>query len=56
MTLQKSPKSGGMSLQTGTLVSIVPVEGTADFCARFGYKAQRPTGPAMYRWLNRSAE
>ena len=22
--------------------------------ARFGYKAQRPTGPAMYRWLNRS--
>ena len=22
--------------------------------ARCGYKAQRPTGPAMYRWLNRS--
>ena len=37
-----------------TWVGLFPVEGTADFYARFGYKAQRPTGPAMYRWLNRS--
>ena len=34
-------------------VPYIPVEGTADFDARFGDKAQRPTGPAMYRWLNR---
>ena len=38
-----------------TWVGLFPVEGTADFYARFGYKAQRPTGPAMYRWLNRSS-
>ena len=37
-----------------TWVGLFPVEGTADFYARFGYKAQRPSGPAMFRWLNRS--
>ncbi len=37
-----------------TWVGIFPVEGTADFYARFGYKAQLPSGPAMYRWLNSS--
>jgi len=36
-----------------TWVGLFPVEGTAEFYARFGYEAQRPTGPAMYRWLNR---
>jgi ribosomal protein S18 acetylase RimI-like enzyme len=35
-----------------TWVGLFAVEGTADFYARLGYKAQRPTGPAMYRWLN----
>jgi len=39
-----------------TPVNIFAVEGTAEFYARFGYKAQRPTGPAMYRWLNKSDE
>jgi GNAT superfamily N-acetyltransferase len=37
-----------------TWVGVFAVEGTADFYSRFGYKAQRPTGPAMCRWLNRS--
>jgi len=37
-----------------TWVGLFPVEGTAAFYARFGYKAQRPSGPAMFRWLNRS--
>jgi GNAT superfamily N-acetyltransferase len=37
-----------------TWVGVFAVEGTAGFYARFGYKAQQPTGPAMYRWLNRS--
>ena len=37
-----------------TWVGLFPVEGTADFYTRFGYKAQRPSGPAMFRWLNRS--
>ena len=32
-----------------TWVGLFPVEGTADFYARFGYKAQRPSGPAMFR-------
>ena len=36
-----------------TWVGLFAVEGTAEFYAQFGYKAQRPTGPAMYRWLNR---
>lgn len=36
-----------------TWVGVFAVEGSADFYARFGYKAQRPTGPAMFRWLNR---
>src|SRR6266705_3414753 len=31
-----------------TWVGLRPVEGTAEICARFGYKAQRPRGPAMY--------
>lgn len=39
---------------TNTWVGLFPVEGTAAFYARFGYKAQRPSGPAMCRWLNRS--
>ncbi len=37
-----------------TWVGLFAVEGTADFYARFGYKAQRPNGPAMFRWLNRT--
>ena len=37
-----------------TWVGVFAVEGTAEFYARFGYKAQRPSGPAMSRWLNRS--
>jgi GNAT superfamily N-acetyltransferase len=37
-----------------TWVGLFPVEGTAEFYAHFGYKAQRPSGPAMFRWLNRS--
>ena len=37
-----------------TWVGVFAVDGTAEFYARFGYKAQRPTGPAMFRWLNRS--
>ena len=37
-----------------TWVGLFPVEGTADFYARFGYKAQGPSGPAMFRWLNRT--
>ena len=36
-----------------TWVGLFAGEGTAEFYAHFGYKAQRPTGPAMYRWLNR---
>ena len=36
-----------------TWVGLFADEGTAEFYAQFGYKAQRPTGPAMYRWLNR---
>jgi hypothetical protein len=35
-----------------TWVDLFPVEGTAD--ERFGYQAQRPSGPAMFRRLNRS--
>jgi predicted N-acetyltransferase YhbS len=34
-----------------TCVGIFAVEGTPDFYARFGYKAQR--GAAMLRWLNK---
>jgi hypothetical protein len=37
----------------GTWVGRFAVEGTAAFSARFGDEAQRPTGPAPYRWLNR---
>jgi len=37
-----------------TWVGLFPVEGTAEFYARFGYKAQRPSGPAMFQWLNKS--
>ena len=37
-----------------TWVGIFAVEGTAEFYARFGYKAQRPSGPAMSRSLNPS--
>jgi hypothetical protein len=37
-----------------TWVGLFPVEGTAEFYARFGYKAQRPSRPAMFRWLNKS--
>ena len=37
-----------------TWVGVFAVEGTAEFYARFGFKAQQPTGPAMYRWLNRT--
>src|SRR5262249_48149081 len=37
-----------------TWVGLFPVEGTAEFYARFGYKPQRPSGPVMFRWLNRS--
>ena len=36
-----------------TWVGVFAVEGTVEFYARFGYKAQRPSGPAMFRWLNR---
>jgi GNAT superfamily N-acetyltransferase len=37
-----------------TWIGVFAVEGTVAFYARYGYKAQAPTGPAMYRWLNRS--
>lgn len=37
-----------------TWVGVFPMEGTAGFYARFGYKAQGPSGPAMSRWLNRT--
>jgi GNAT superfamily N-acetyltransferase len=36
-----------------TWVGLFAVEGTAELYARFGYKAQGPAGPAMYRGLNR---
>jgi GNAT superfamily N-acetyltransferase len=35
-----------------TWVGLFAVEGTAEFYSRFGYTAQRASGPAMYRWLN----
>jgi len=37
-----------------TWVGVFAVEGTVDFYTRHGYAAQRPSGPAMCRWLNRS--
>ncbi len=37
-----------------TWIGVFAVEGTVEFYARYGYRAQAPTGPAMYRWLNRS--
>ena len=37
-----------------TWVGVFAVDGTAEFYARFGYRAQRATGPAMFRWLNRA--
>jgi GNAT superfamily N-acetyltransferase len=37
-----------------TWVGVFAVEGTAEFYARFGYKAQGPSGPAMSRWLNKT--
>jgi GNAT superfamily N-acetyltransferase len=36
-----------------TWVGVFAVEGTAEFYARFGFRAQASTGPAMFRWLNR---
>jgi predicted N-acetyltransferase YhbS len=36
-----------------TWVGVFAVDGTADFYGRFGYKAQSPRAPAMFRWLNR---
>lgn len=38
-----------------TLVGVFATEGTREFYTRFGYFAQGPDGPAMYRWLNRTA-
>jgi GNAT superfamily N-acetyltransferase len=32
-----------------TWIGVFAVEGTVEFYARYGYKAQAPTGPAMYR-------
>ncbi len=37
-----------------TWVGVFAVDGTVPFYTRLGYSAQRPTGPAMYRWLNKS--
>ena len=37
-----------------TWVGVFAVEGTVEFYARLGYKAQRSTGPAMCRWLNKA--
>jgi hypothetical protein len=37
-----------------TWIGVFAVEGTVELYARYGYKAQAPAGPAMYRWLNRS--
>src|SRR6267142_3371465 len=37
-----------------TWVGLFPTKDTGELYARFGDKAQRPSGPAMYRWLNRS--
>jgi GNAT superfamily N-acetyltransferase len=36
-------------------VGVFAVEGTVDFYARLGFKAQNPSGPAMFRWWNKSA-
>jgi GNAT superfamily N-acetyltransferase len=35
-----------------TFVGLFAVEGTVDFYARFGFRAQGPTGPAMFQWRN----
>ena len=37
-----------------TWVGVFAVDGTVPSYTRLGYSAQRPTGPAMYRWLNKS--
>jgi GNAT superfamily N-acetyltransferase len=37
-----------------TWIGVFAVEGTVEFYARYGYRAQAPSGPAMCRWLNRS--
>jgi len=37
-----------------TWLGVFAADGTAEFYARFGYRAQRATGPAMFRWLNPS--
>ena len=37
-----------------TWIGVFAVEGTVEFYARYGYRAQAPTGPAMYRWLNKT--
>jgi GNAT superfamily N-acetyltransferase len=37
-----------------TWVGVFAVEGTVEFYARLGFKAQGARGPAMCRWLNRS--
>lgn len=39
-----------------TIVGIIPTQGLRGFYERFGYKAQSPDSPAMYKWVNRSRE